>query len=172
MVWPGWGAWSDARDPHVIKDGNRYYLYYTGQDRDGGIVGVAAARTLYGPWNDLGPTISIADGMPESAGVFAFGGRYYLYYNRTTRGAVPEIRSGPTPTGPWSEPQPLQPGWAHELWVAPDGVWMASYLTDYTVSIRPVIWSTRADVPHPVIGEPPWRFWVPLVQVRAAPAGS
>ena len=49
MVWAGAGKWSDARDPTVLYSQGRYYLYYTGMDVGGGIVGVGVADSLSGP---------------------------------------------------------------------------------------------------------------------------
>lgn len=49
MVYAGAHTWSDARDPMVLAHNNRYFLYYTGQDTSGGIIGVAMADTLTGP---------------------------------------------------------------------------------------------------------------------------
>jgi hypothetical protein len=169
MVWPGAGRWSDARDPHVVKADGRYYLYYTGRDRDGGIVGVATATSLRGPWQDWGATLKVSGAMLESPGVFERDDTYYLVYNRVLDGIGPEVRVGPTPGGPWSAPRLLRPGWAHEFWLALDGNWMTSYLTDYTVTVQPVAWDTIASPSWPFIGEELSHVWLPAVMIPNPP---
>jgi hypothetical protein len=82
MVYAGAEHWSDARDPMVLKYNQRYYLYYTGRDVTGGIVGVAMADALVGPWYDLGAVVRLpATLMPESPFVVAYNNFFYLYYN-------------------------------------------------------------------------------------------
>lgn len=82
MVYGGADVWSDARDPMVIRHNNTYFLYYTGRDVTGGIVGVAMADSLMGPWRDLGAVLrTSAAVLPESPFVLAYDGVFYLYYN-------------------------------------------------------------------------------------------
>lgn len=164
MSWQGAGHWSDARDPTVLKANGRYYLYYTGADQDRGIVGVATADNPVGPWRDWGAMIQGEGGMLESPGVIEYDGWYYLFYNHTDTAIGPQIHVGPTPTGPWSAPSDLQPGWAHEIWTAPDGTWMTSYLTSYSVTIRPVQWIGPAPA-RLFIAEQVWRSLVPVIRV-------
>lgn len=165
MIWPGRGSWSDARDPTVLKHKDRYYLYYTGNDHAGGIIGVATAQQLTGPWVDQGALVTVPGAMLESATVVRYGESFYMVYNRTGPGpAGPELRAGPSPIGPWQAPQPLAPGWAHELWTTTNGVWMTSFLTDYSVSISPIHWNDAWSSTRLVIGERIWRTWLPLVQ--------
>lgn len=167
MVWPGRGKWSDARDPHVIKADGRFYLLYTGRDEDGGIVGVATAPSLLGPWHDWGATLKVPGALLESPGIFERDGWYYLVLNRVLDGSGPEVRVGPTPGGPWSAPRPLRPGWAHEFWLGLDGTWMTSYLTSYTVTVQPVAWDDLTTPPWPVIGERIWHLWLPTTTAAA-----
>ncbi len=164
MVWAGWGAWSDARDPMVLEAGGRFYLYYTGLDEGGGIVGVATAASPEGPWQDWGSVLTLPEGIPESPTVFYRDGWYYLAYNATGAGGGPAWRVGPTPAGPWSEPRPLRPGWAHEVWQTAEGTWRVSYLTDYRVTLHSITWSTLAEPPWPVIAERLWFQWLPVVR--------
>jgi hypothetical protein len=62
-------------------------------------------------------------------------------------------RMGPTPGGPWSEPLPLRPGWAHEVWQDAGGQWYASYLTNYSVAIAEVWWNRVGGVVMPGLEE-------------------
>jgi predicted GH43/DUF377 family glycosyl hydrolase len=162
MIWPGWGMWSDARDPMIIKLQSRYYLYYTGLDTRGGIVGVATAASLRGPWQDLGATLTIPGTIPESPTVATYGGRYYLFYNGTD-GVGPEVRVSASPLGPWSAPHPISPGFAHEVWTNRDGKWMTSYVIDYAIGIKPIYWAAVASLPVPVILAEASPVFLPMV---------
>ena len=161
MVWQD-GDWADCRDPDVIKVGNLYYLLYTGRDVDGGIIGLATASDPRGPWQDFGSILTLdVPGALESATIWQANGGYYLFYNHTQRGE--EYRFGPAVGGPWSDPAPLFPGWAHEIWSGMDGQTYTSYLTDYTVTIKPLIWNTRYDPPRPFIGAQISEVFIPLI---------
>lgn len=171
-VWHGFRHWSDCRDPTVIQVDGVYYLYYTGLDVDGGIVGVATAPALAGPWTDLGAVATQPDAMLESPAVVAYGGLFYLFYHQTGDGGPVEVyRHGPTPTGPWSEPLPFYPGWAHEIWTGQGGAWYASFLTDYAISIRPLTWDDAYAPPRPVINGPLHRVFLPRVSHAGFDAG-
>jgi hypothetical protein len=160
MIWLD-GGWADCRDPMVFKSDGHYYLYYTGMDVNGGIVGVAKATSPEGPWRDWGAIISpIAGGVPESATVASYAGAYYLFYNDTSFGEV--FRIGASPTGPWLEPQHFIPGWAHEVWQDVDGQWYTSYLTSATVTISPLAWDDFYDPVWPFIGENAFHVLLPF----------
>jgi beta-xylosidase len=153
------GEWADCRDPMVLKAGELYYLYYSGRDSgtegDYGIVGLATAASPEGPWTDQGAILALSTPanyhMLESPTVYPYQGNYYLFANNTSCGE--EYRVGSSPSGPWSNPRPFQPGWAHEVWSTTEGLTYSSYLTDYTVSFSPVSWSFFAQPSRPVIGE-------------------
>jgi hypothetical protein len=162
MIWPGKGEWSDCRDPTVQQWGSLYYLYYTGKDEAGGIVGLATSKAPEGPWQDWGAILTVPHTMLESPMVVRRNGWYYLIYNRTD-GTGEEMRLGPTPAGPWSNPRPLRPGWAHEIWKTPTGDWMTSYLTTYQVSIQPLTWDDAFSPPWPFIGAQVFHTWLPFV---------
>jgi hypothetical protein len=53
VIWAA-GVRADCRNPTVIKADGVYYLYYTGTDEGGGIIGAAQASSPLGPWTDLG----------------------------------------------------------------------------------------------------------------------
>ncbi|HNB52708.1 MAG TPA: family 43 glycosylhydrolase, partial [Anaerolineales bacterium] len=134
------GYWSDCRDPHVIFANDQYYLFYTGTDVDGGIVGVASAPTPSGPWTDHGPVIPPTLGtIYESASAFVREGTYYLTYHAMINGASAGTftLTSSTPDGLYTEPVHLAPGWAHEFWLDTENNWYTSYLTSYTVTIAP-----------------------------------
>ncbi len=160
MIWQD-GGWADCRDPMVLKSDGHYYLYYTGMDVNGGIVGAAKATTLEGPWRDWGAIIPpVVGGIPESATVASYAGAYYLFYNDTSLGEV--FRIGASPAGPWLEPQRFLPGWAHEVWQDVDGKWYTSYLTSATVTISPLTWDDFYDPVWPFIGENAFHILLPL----------
>lgn len=161
MVWQN-GDWADCRDPMVIKIEGVYYLYYTGMDTGGGIIGIATANSLLGPWDDWGAvTPPNAQSVPESPTTVLYGGNYYLFTTDSFQGEV--LRIGATPAGPWKGPYEYVPGWAHEIWPDIDGNWYASYLTDYTVTISPLTWDTAQQPAWPFIGEQVFNIRMPLV---------
>jgi predicted GH43/DUF377 family glycosyl hydrolase len=160
MVWQA-GQWADCRDPTVIKVGDVVYLYYTGTDTTGGIIGLATASSPAGPWTDLGSIIPpIVGGMPESPTVALFADSYYLFYNQTNAGERYQI--GNSPAGPWQEAYPFTPGWAHEVWQNPEGEWYTSYLTWFTVTISPLTWDTLVRPIRPWIGTEVFHTFLPL----------
>ncbi len=159
-IWDG-VTWSDCRDPTVVKMNNLYYLYYTGLDNAGGIVGLATSTTPRGPWIDWGPVvISSNNAMLESSTLASHGGLYYLFYNEVSQGE--RFRIGPTPAGPWSKAEAFAPGWAHEIWQGQDGYTYTSFLTDYTVTISRLTWDIVGNPPHPFIGDNVYHVMMPL----------
>jgi hypothetical protein len=162
MVWEA-GKWADCRDPTVIKIENTYYLYYTGLDIDGGIIGMATSLSPFGPWVDWGGIISPlpANVMAESATVVSFDQSYYLFYNDTSRGGM--YRIGGSQAGPWEPPVGFTPGWAHELWQNSSGQWYTSYLQDYTVTISPMTWDNFFSPAKPSIGLSVYHMVLPMV---------
>ncbi len=164
MVWQD-NTWSDCRDPMVSKQGNIFYLFYTGRDIDGGIVGIATASTLDGSWDDFGSILTLDTGSPESPFIWQDNGVFYLVYNHTGLGELSgeKYHFGPTPAGPWSDELPLSPGWAHEIWSGMDGRTYTSYLTNYTVTIQPLLYNTRYNPPRLFIGEQIVEQFLPIV---------
>lgn len=154
------GEWADCRDPTVFKTGNLYYLYCTAAGEGGGVIGLATATSIQGPWTDRGAIIPAAPGAIESSSLAQYDSAYYLFYTLNERAYY---RIGPGPTGPWQEPHELQPGWAHEVWQTPSGEWFISYLTDYTVTISPLAWDTFFHPPRPVIGHTPHHLMLPII---------
>jgi len=159
-------AWADFRDPHVFQVGSLYYLLYTGRDTNGGIVGLATADALTGPWQDFGSILTLESGMPESPTMLQANGGFYLVYNRAGDGASSgeKYRFGPAPGGPWGEEQDFSWGWAHEIWRGLDGQTYVSYLTTYTVSIAPLIWNRRYAPPRPFVGRQLVEMFLPLTR--------
>jgi hypothetical protein len=150
----------------LVKIGSIYYLYYTGLDEAGGIVGLATATSLSGEWRDWGaidPTTLNA--MQESPTLAQYQDAYYLFYHLAGKGEF--FRIGPGPDGPWSQPYEFNPGWAHEVWKTPDGSWFTSYLTDYSVSIASLNWDDFYDPPRPAVGEKTYHQILPLISFYA-----
>ncbi len=163
MIWQD-GEWADCRDPTLVKVDDIYYLYYTGRDTAGGIIGLATATSLDGPWTDWGAIFpSLAGAIPESATLAQYDSAYYLFYHHPGQGEFYFI--GPGPSGPWQGPYDLFPGWAHEVWQSVEGDWYISYLTFYTVTISPLMWNSFYSPPHPFIGSSYNRILLPLVRV-------
>lgn len=162
MVWEA-GNWADGRDPMIIKFANTYYLYYTGLDIDGGIVGMATATSPFGPWVDWGTVITPLsnNAMAESATIVYFEGSFYLFYHDTSQGEV--YRIGGSQAGPWGPAIGFKPGWAHEVWQASNDQWYTSYLQDYSVTISPVTWDDFFSPAKPTIGSKVYHMLLPTV---------
>jgi len=168
MIWEE-GKWADCRDPMVLKEGNTYFMYYTGKDIDGGIIGLATAANPDGPWVDWGNILIFLDDLslrtPESPTAIEHDGFYYLFYN--SRGE--HYRIGASPAGPWTDEHLFKPGWAHEIWVGLDEQSYASYLSEqydgyrYTVTISPINWDSYFYPPSPFIGVENFHLMMPLL---------
>ena len=130
-------------------------MVYTGRDLDGGIVGLAVATTPDGNWVDYGSILILSPGTPESPFIWQANGGFYLLYNHTGLGALSgeKYHFGPTPAGPWGDDLPLSPGWAHEIWYGMNEPIFTSYLTNYTVSIKPLLYNNRFTPPRLFIGD-------------------
>jgi hypothetical protein len=158
------GEPADCRDPFLFKQGDLYYLYYTGLDETGGIIGVATATSPVGPWLDGGSTVTPYLGeMPESSAVVQYGNRFYLFYNSPWIGEY--YRVGDSPLGPWLEASPFSPGWAHEIWLSTKGEWFTSYLTDYSITINQLIWNNGTDYPRPIIEWARAKIHLPVISI-------
>jgi len=163
MIWGGFNTWSDCRDPTVAKVNGIYYLYYTGLDQSGGIVGVATSISPVGPWTDWGAVLNVSPGvMAESPTIWSYSNSYYLFYNDTSQGEF--FRIGPGPTGPWSQPYVFYPGWAHEVWQGLDGFTYTSFLKSYTVTISRLTWDSLYVPPRPFIGASVYHIMIPAMQ--------
>jgi hypothetical protein len=155
------GRWADCRDATVLKVGDNYYMYYTGRDSTGPIIGLAVSISPSGPWYDWGKILTLPqqDAMAESPIVFKHAGAYYLIYNNTDHGE--EYRIGSSVTGPWSEAFSLDPCWANEIWPGEDGLEYTSYLQGYTVVIDRVLWDDFYRPPRLFVGTRTHRFFMP-----------
>lgn len=152
---------ADCRDPFVLKLGEVYYLYYTGRDKKGGIIGLASAPTPVGPWTDLGGVVApVEDEMLESPFLVNYQGRYFLFYNLSLEGEY--YRVSERHDGGFGETTPFTPGWAHEFWQSLSGEWYTSYLTDYSVTINRLTW-IASDPPQPIIEWARSKLYLPLV---------
>ena len=164
MVWED-DVWADCRDPYVMKDDGTYYLFYTGRDTGGGIVGVATASTPTGPWTDMGAIFTLDTGnMAESPAVVKYDGWFYIFYNHSHRWE--EFRISASILGPWGDDGRFSPGWAHEVWQDNGGKWYTSYLTDYTVLISPFIWDDFFYPHRPFIGTDVYHVLLPLLSLH------
>ena len=159
MIWED-NQWADCRDPMVMRVGDIYYLYYTGRDEDGGIVGLATSDAPDGRWEDTGSILTISEyPIPESATVTIHDGFYYLFYNQGGE----YYHVGMDPSGPWSERYRFIPGWAHEVWTGMNAQTYTSYLTDYSVTISFLSWDNIFRPHRPYVGKDIHRFMIPMV---------
>ncbi|MBX0329941.1 hypothetical protein K2Z83_19940 [Oscillochloris sp. ZM17-4] len=163
-VYPGPAQWSDCRDPMVLAYGGRYYLYYTGADTSGPIVGVAVADGPAGPWSDLGAAYipPAAERVPESPYVVDQDGVFYLFYNATgptDNGA--RWRWAVSPLGPWQPGARVGVGWAHDFYHDQAG-WLVSYLTGNgaAISVDQLRWRRPGPLAMPQVGA---QLYAPLV---------
>lgn len=158
--------WSDCRDPFVIKDGDRYHLFYTAFSIWGAVIGHATSEDPAGPWEDLGPTAFTSFGQTalESPAIYTRDSWFYLFYNHVNYGE--EYQVSQSLTGPWSMGGVLTPGWAHEVWTGRDGSTYTSYLTGYTVTISPLAWDTYLTPSRPMIGENCTLLMLPLLMLQ------
>lgn len=146
--------WADCRDPMVLKEGDTWYMFYTGSSTRGGIMGVAAAPHPRGPWTDRGAAMVVTPGIPESCFVLkAPDGSWVVVFNhagnfegrgsKTARGkSLLPVDGEPSftdirPLGETSG-KPLQ-GWAHEFIPADEGKFTAAYLTGYFLNFEEVV---------------------------------
>jgi hypothetical protein len=127
-------------------------MVYSGSDTTGGIVGVATAPEILGPWADRGPVLCVDKGVPESAFVLPDPeGGYVMVVNHSTadrvgagikvaraRTLLPE-NGKPSFTGlELLEPSadPGLGGWAHEFAMNADGTVLSAYLTGYWINFQ------------------------------------
>lgn len=88
VSWADGNAWAPAIEEKETKDGYRYYLYFSGNPKDGGgkQIGVATADLPTGPFTDLGhPMITespTGGGQQIDVDVFTdpVSGKSYLYW--------------------------------------------------------------------------------------------
>lgn len=151
MIYPGPGSFSDARDAMVLKYNGVYYMYYTGRDQTGGILGVAKSNSINGPWIDYGAMLALpANEMPESPYVIERNNKFYLYYNHTGIGEV--YRVADLPIGLWAnETKEPSYGWANDFY-NDNGQWYASYIYGDAdgIKVEPLRWGGSPE--RPLIG--------------------
>lgn len=109
--WARWTrtGWADARDPAILKDGGRFYLYFTAHARDGGgAVGVCKSTDLI-HWTTPGLALRGRHAM-ESPQVWKQGGRYFM----TTSAAGSGVWESNKPDAGWRQvdfPRPPVQAW-------------------------------------------------------------
>jgi len=143
MVYAGAHKWSDNRDPMILKQQGQYYLYYTGKDTSGGVVGVATSASITGTWQDWGAVVQTSlKSMPESPFVLENGGVYYMMYN-DTGGNGPTWSWAVSPLGPWQPEHNETIGWAHDFVRIPNSSsWLVSYVQGdgESIHVTPLTW--------------------------------
>lgn len=147
VIKPGpWGRWSadqgsDCRDPTILKDGDKYYCYYTAGRNNAetgqpeGCIGISSSGDLL-HWKDEG-FIRLAESLasaPESPFVVKREGKYYLLYSNYKHGIVYAISDDPVKG--WKEPPPGEMtvfggGNASEIY-EDNGKWHLSYISHHT----------------------------------------
>jgi beta-xylosidase len=161
MIWQN-GIWADCRDPTVIKLGDLYYLFYTGLDVSGGIIGLAKASSPSGPFIDQGRSIKpVPNHILESPALIRYNNYFYLFYNKAYIGEYYII--APSVEGNWSDEVNFYPGWAHEIWQTQTREWYTSYLTNYTVTISKLNWDDYFIPVQPFIGLERYHQLLPFI---------
>lgn len=162
MIYHGAHKWSDARDPMVLKQKDQYYLYYTGKDTSGGVVGVAIANQLTGPWRDWGAVAAASPkAMAESPYVIEKDGVYYLMFN-DAGGNGPTWSWAVSPLGPWQNEGKELIGWAHDFFRSANSQWWVSYVmgNGEAIRVQPLNWFDRGyPLRAPLIGH---RIYLPI----------
>ena len=85
VEWATWkrGAWADFRDPMVLEDNGKYYMYVTGTHKEGehGVVVVLESYDLIN-WKNPQPAVRGKHAM-ESPQVWKGGNKYYMVTSAT-----------------------------------------------------------------------------------------
>jgi len=93
------GEWDDfyVSSPFVFREGDTYYMFYSGYSSATGIIqiGLATATSPTGPWTKH-PNNPILRSLHWVWGVVKVGDTYYLYYGGN-------LATAPSPEGPWTE---------------------------------------------------------------------
>ena len=83
---PGWAEWSETvfshgRDPHIIEDGGRYYMFVTAKTNNNlGAVACAVSDNLI-QWEDIGPVfVNNIWHVLESVFIFRHNGRFQMFF--------------------------------------------------------------------------------------------
>jgi hypothetical protein len=104
---PAWAEWSETafshgRDPHVIEDGGRYYLFVTAKTNDNhGAVACAVSDDLI-QWQDIGPIfINPTWHVMESVFIFRHNGRFQMFFTEEAVNGTSAIVSDSLLSG-WS----------------------------------------------------------------------
>ena len=147
VIKPGpWGRWSadegsDCRDPTILKDGEKYYCYYTAYRNNAetgqpeGCIGISSSDDLL-HWKDEG-FIRLVESLasaPESPFVVKREGKYHLLYSNYKHGIV--YATSDDPVKGWKEPPAGEMtvfggGNASEIY-EDNGKWHMSYISHHT----------------------------------------
>lgn len=147
-VWTDTG-WADCRDPMVLKHRGTWYMFYSGTDTSGGIMGVATAPRVLGPWTDRGAVLRVKAGtVPESCFVLQTSDGGFVVTMNHAGGIGTSTARGKSllPSGtsvPFCDPRVIGdttgtvlPGWAHEFIPESDGSLLCAHLTGYYITLR------------------------------------
>lgn len=162
LPWGAWSetAWSDCRDPMVLKDGDVFYCYYTAArvnpdtDQTESCLGVASSKDLLN-WKDEGfrrleHTLTTP---PESPFVVKRKGEYYLFYTNYKYGIV-YVKSDDPLIG-WKEnpddPQSILEGVSATEIFEKDGEWYITLISHmdnglHFLEIRELLWHEDGTV--------------------------
>jgi len=117
-----------CRDPHVMKQGDSYWMYYTAVTKDfKGCVARASSKNLL-DWKDEGPAY-VYSGLKhcESSNVQEFDGKFYLFFGGHFK-SWSYVISGTPKQWPKQEPIPLEQGIAGMEVIRKKGPkWLVAY---------------------------------------------
>ncbi len=89
VEWADWhrGRWADGRDPVVLIDGDKFYLYFTAHKAGGGLDGAVAVMESDDLYNWRNPRIAVNfKHAMESPQVWKSGDKYYMTTSATGQG--------------------------------------------------------------------------------------
>ncbi len=97
------GAWDsgEVACPYVMKEGEHFYMWYSGYGADGWAIGLAMALAPEGPWLKYVGNPLLEGGWLGS--VQEVNGTYYMWRDPDTTERQVVLATAPQPEGPWRE---------------------------------------------------------------------
>ena len=142
--WAVWerGAWADFRDPMVLEDNGKYYMYVTGTHKEGerGVVVVLESENLIN-WKNPQPAVQGKHAM-ESPQVWKGGEKYYM----VTSAAGHDV---------WESNHPVT-GWIKSDFARPEIQKLEKYVKTSSSYAEEVI---RLKDGTLIMGSLTWRYW-------------
>ncbi|HEX5131027.1 MAG TPA: FlgD immunoglobulin-like domain containing protein [Candidatus Krumholzibacteria bacterium] len=91
IAWAEWSVdnFSHGRDPHIVEDGGKYYMFVTAKTNDNrGAVACAVSDNLF-QWTDIGPIfVNTSWHVLESVFIFKHAGKWQMFFTEETVGGT------------------------------------------------------------------------------------